>query len=265
MWGTGRATIRPTWAHHPGVAGGDTPIGGWEGDTLCAGEGKGGMATLAGRKSSLACGWGSSFKAGGGDRGRVQGSHDCVSTIAHSRQAAGMGRTILEALKDKPGKGPAAGQRPRICGLQALEKQPKAPIPFAGLHRPWQRGYNGNAHGLLRYSYPRGCNFLGVPQAGLGRVLNLASHRPRKRPRLVHALRGLFQGCYTCLTIYPRVPVPKNAAGSKPLPMGLPPSAPTFSPAGTGRSAPRPPTRGAGARLHGAKGAVWRHRRPPYP
>ena len=93
-----------------------------------------------------------------------------------------MGRTILEALKDKPVKGLPLDNGPGFAGLQALEKQPKAPIPFAGLHRPWQRGYNGNAHGLLRYSYPRGCNFLGVPQAGLGRVLNLASHRPRKRP-----------------------------------------------------------------------------------
>ena len=26
---------------------------------------------------------GSSFKAGGGDRGRVQDAHDCVSTIVH--------------------------------------------------------------------------------------------------------------------------------------------------------------------------------------
>ena len=83
---------------------------------------------------------------------------------------------ILEALKDKPVKGLPLDNGPGFAGLQALEKQPKAPIPFAGLHRPWQRGCNGNAHGLLRYSYPRGCNFLGVSQAGLGRVLNLASH-----------------------------------------------------------------------------------------
>ena len=89
---------------------------------------------------------------------------------------------ILEALKDKPVKGLPLDNGPGFVGLQALEKQPKAPIPFAGLHMPWQRGCNGNAHGLLRYSYPRGCNFLGVSQAGLGRALNLASHRPRKRP-----------------------------------------------------------------------------------
>ena len=56
---------------------------------------------------------------------------------------------------------------------------------------PWQRGYNGNAHGLLQYSYPRGYNFLGVSQAGLGHVLNLASHRPRGRPNW-HTPFGAF-------------------------------------------------------------------------
>ena len=124
---------------------------------------------------------GSSFKAGGGDRRRVQGSHDCVSTIAHSRQAAGMGRTILEALKDKPVKGMPLDNGPGFAEFQKLEGQPNAPIFFAEPHKPWQRGCSGNAHGLLRYFFPRGCNFLDVSQAGLGRALGLIGHRPRKR------------------------------------------------------------------------------------
>ena len=47
--------------------------------------------------------------------------------------------------------------------------------------RSRQRGCNENANGLLRYFFPRGCNFLDVSQAEFERVLDLTDHRPRKR------------------------------------------------------------------------------------
>ena len=122
------------------------------------GEGKGGAVTLAGRKGGPACGW-----------------------VVHSRQAPGTRGAILEALKDKPVKGMPLDNGPGFAEFQKLEGQPNAPIFFAEPHKPWQRGCSGNAHGLLRYFFPRGCNFLDVSQTGLGHALGLICHRPRKR------------------------------------------------------------------------------------
>ena len=99
-------------------------IGGWEGDTLCGGEGKGGAVTLAGRKGGLACGW-----------------------AVHSSQAPGTKGAILEALKDTPVKGLPLDNGSGFAEFQKLEGQPKAPIFFAEPHKPWQRGWNGNAQG----------------------------------------------------------------------------------------------------------------------
>ena len=65
--------------------------------------------------------------------------------------------------------------------FRELEEQLEAPVYFAEPHKPWQRGCNENANGLLRFFFPKGCNFLEVSQAEFNRVLDLINHRPRKR------------------------------------------------------------------------------------
>ena len=71
---------------------------GWEEDTLCGGEGKGGTATLAGRKSGLACGW-----------------------AVHSRQAAGTGGGC-RTLKALSGGTAAPIRPPKRRRRQALTR-----------------------------------------------------------------------------------------------------------------------------------------------
>ena len=61
---------------------------------------------------------------------------------------------ILEALKDTPVKGLPLGNGPGFAGLQALEKQPKAPIPL--------RGRMGRGKGAATGT-PRGCFGIPIP------------------------------------------------------------------------------------------------------
>ena len=60
---------------------------------------------------------------------------------------------------------------------------------------------------------------------------------------------------------FPRLPVPQNAAGGKPLLVGLPPSTRT-PPDAERNEAPMPPARGAWARRPRAEGTGRRHCRP---
>lgn len=133
-------------------------IGDWEGDTLCGGGGKGGAVTLVDRKSGWICG-----------------------RVVHSRQASETREAILEALKDKPVHSLSLDNGSEFAEFRELEEQLEAPVYFAEPHKPWQRGCNENANGLLRFFFPKGCNFLEVSQEEFNRVLDLINHRPHKR------------------------------------------------------------------------------------
>ena len=88
---------------------------------------------------------------------------------------------MLEALKDKPVHSLSLDNGSEFAEFRELEEQLKAPIFFAEPQKPWQRGCNKNANGLLRFFFSKGCNFPEVSQAAFDRALNLISHRPRKR------------------------------------------------------------------------------------
>jgi IS30 family transposase len=45
---------------------------------------------------------------------------------------------------------------------------------------PWQRGSNENVNGLLRFFFPKGCDFLAVTDEQLQYVVDLVNSRPRK-------------------------------------------------------------------------------------
>ena len=59
-----------------------------------------------------------------------------------------------------------------------------------------------------------------------------------------------------CVCMEPQRPVPQNAAGGKPLLVGLPPSTPTTAPFGTNRSTQAPYSWGLGASTRGQR--HWR-------
>ena len=60
---------------------------------------------------------------------------------------------ILEARKDKPVHSLSLDNGSEFAEFRELEEQLKAPIFFAEPHKPWQRGCNENANGLLRYFF----------------------------------------------------------------------------------------------------------------
>ena len=65
--------------------------------------------------------------------------------------------------------------------FRQLEEALEAPIFFAEPHKPWQRGCNENGNGLLRFFFPKGCDFLAVSPEYFAAVIDLLNHRPRKR------------------------------------------------------------------------------------
>lgn len=135
-----------------------TRIGDWEGDTICGAQGKGGLVTLVDRKTGFVCG-----------------------RIVHSRTSSETREAIRKALENKTVLSLSLDNGSEFAEFRKLEKDLGAPIFFAEPHKPWQRGCNENANGLLRFFFPKGCNFHNVSQAELDRVLDLINHRPRKR------------------------------------------------------------------------------------
>ena len=133
-------------------------IGDWEGDTLCGAKGKGAIVTLVDRRSGYICAW-----------------------VVHSKNASETRMAIVNALKGFPVHSLSLDNGSEFAEFRELECQLNAPVFFAEPHKPWQRGCNENANGLLRSFFPKGCNFLDVSQAELQRVLDLINHRPRKR------------------------------------------------------------------------------------
>lgn len=133
-------------------------IGDWEGDTLCGGRGKGGAVTLVDRKSGYICGW-----------------------VVHSREASETKSAILSALHGMPVFSLSLDNGPEFSEFRDIERLLHAPLFFAEPHKPWQRGCNENANDLLRFFFPKGCDFRLVSQDQFQLVLNCINLRPRKR------------------------------------------------------------------------------------
>ena len=64
--------------------------------------------------------------------------------------------------------------------FRELEAAVDAPVFFARPHSPWERGSNENVNGLIRFFFPKGCDFLSVTDAELQHVVDLINSRPRK-------------------------------------------------------------------------------------
>lgn len=133
-------------------------IGDWEGDTICGGRGKGFAVTLVDRKTGFLC-------------GRVIPSKDAATT----RQA------ILDALDGLPVHSLSLDNGSEFAEFRELEQQLGAPVFFAEPHKPWQRGSNENTNDLLRFFFPKGCDFTNVSQIDFDYVVSLINSRPRKR------------------------------------------------------------------------------------
>lgn len=133
-------------------------IGDWEGDTIQGAKGKGGAVTLVDRKSGYLCGH-----------------------VVQTRGAGENREAIVAALDGLPVFSLSLDNGSEFAEFRLLESQLGAPIFFAEPHKPWQRGCNENANGLLRSYFHKGCDFRYVSSQEFDRIVSLINHRPRKR------------------------------------------------------------------------------------
>lgn len=132
-------------------------IGDWEGDTVYGGVGKGFLVTQVDRKSRF-------LRAG----------------LLAKRDASLTKAVICQLLKDVPVKSISLDNGSEFSEFKALEAELHTLVYFAEPHKPWQRGTNENTNGLLRFFFPKGCDFHAVSQEFVDSVVDLINSRPRK-------------------------------------------------------------------------------------
>jgi IS30 family transposase len=134
-------------------------IGDWEGDTVIGKNHKGGLVTLAERKSRF-----------------VLAGH------MRSKHAEGVTAVITDLLapyKDRchtitfdNGK--------EFAEHEKVAAELKADIYFAHPYHSWERGLNENSNGLLRQYFPKGMELINITDEQVLAAVEKLNHRPRK-------------------------------------------------------------------------------------
>lgn len=134
-------------------------FGDWEGDTIYGGLGKGYLLTCVDRKSRL-----------------------LVAAISKDKFNTTINESFQTAFKDidLPIETITLDNGSEFGDFKYLEKLLKTTIYFAHPHSPWERGSNENINGLLRFFFPKGCDFRSVSEEYLSYVVTLINNRPRK-------------------------------------------------------------------------------------
>ena len=146
--------IIPQW---PEKIQNQTRLGDWEGDTVYGGVGKGLLVTLVDRKSRFLC-----------------------AGLLENRDSKQTSAVIEALLCGLPVKSISFDNGSEFADFQRLEEALAAPVYFAEPHKPWQRGTNENTNGLLRFFFPKGCDFRAVSDSQLQAIVSLINSRPRK-------------------------------------------------------------------------------------
>lgn len=131
--------------------------GDWEGDTVYGGVGKGGLVTLADRKTRL-----------------------ILAKKINSRNSVEVRDAILSALEGMPTCSVSLDNGTEFADFRALGERLQVPIFFAEPHKPWQRGTNENSNDILRFFFPKGFDFRSVSDEDVQAVVDLINERPRK-------------------------------------------------------------------------------------
>lgn len=156
-----RGTIRNRISidERPDIVAQKTRIGDWEGDTVIGKNHKGGLVTLAERKSRYVL------------AGHIRSKHAAGVTAVTTR--------LLSPHKDKchtitfdNGKEFAEHER--------MATELNAEIYFAHPYRSWERGLNENSNGLLRQYFPKGMELTDISEEHVQWAVERLNHRPRK-------------------------------------------------------------------------------------
>jgi len=132
-------------------------LGDWEGDTVSGAVGKGRIVTFVDRKSRFLC-----------------------AALLKSKRPDDTFQAVLKALHGVPVRSVSLDNGSEFAWFRKIEASLDAPVFFAKPHAPWERGSNENVNGLLRFFFPKGCDFLAVTDDELQAVVDLVNSRPRK-------------------------------------------------------------------------------------
>lgn len=146
--------IIPQW---PDIIKNRMRIGDWEGDTVYGSPGKGSIATSVDRKTRF-----------------------LLTHLLPSRKADVTREAFAEMHRNVPVHSLSLDNGSEFSEFKELESQIGAPIWFAEPHKPWQRGTNENTNDIIRFFFPKGCDFTSVSPDYLAFVTLLINTRPRK-------------------------------------------------------------------------------------
>lgn len=130
--------------------------GHWEGDTVRGGVGKGGLLTLVDRKSRKLL--------------AVKVKDFSSDTLYHA---------VMYAFDGISPKSITFDNGSEFARWKDMEHDLDTTVYFADPHSPWQRGSNENMNDVLRFFFPKGCDFLSVSQEQIDRCVSLINSRPR--------------------------------------------------------------------------------------
>ena len=156
-----RGTIknRVSIDERPEIVAEKTRMGDWEGDTVIGKNHKGGLVTLAERKSRYVL------------AGHIRSKHAEGVTAVTTR--------LLKPHKEKchtitfdNGK--------EFAEHEKMAAELKVDIYFAHPYHSWERGLNENSNGLLRQYFPKGMELVDITEEQVQEAVERINHRPRK-------------------------------------------------------------------------------------
>jgi len=153
------ATIKPDYTIHerPEIVESRGRIGDWEGDTVRGGKGKGVVVTMVDRKSRY-----------------------YMARFSENLKSEKIAEVMREMMSGLQIHTITLDNGPEFAKHREIAKDLKSTIYFADPRSPWQRGTNENINDLLRFFYPKGCDFKAITQQQLDETLELINTRPRK-------------------------------------------------------------------------------------
>ncbi len=173
-------TIHPVHTIHdrPSIIEEKLRFGDWEGDTICGSVGKGLAVTLIERKSKL-----------------------LAAAISPNKSQMSIREAFKEAFSNLQAKLPihsiTLDNGSEFAAFKDIEKDLNTTIYFADPHSPWQRGLNENTNDILRFFFPKGCDFRKVTSEELDAVVALINNRPRKCLGYLSPLEFISKKCCT--------------------------------------------------------------------
>ncbi len=136
-----------------------TRFGDWEGDTVIGKNHKGGLVTLAERKSRYVL------------AGHITSKHaDGVTAVVTGLLTPH--KAICHTITFDNGK--------EFADHEKIAATLNADIYFAHPYHSWERGLNENSNGLLRQYFPKGMELINLTDEQVQRAVDRLNHRPRK-------------------------------------------------------------------------------------